>query len=291
MKVSDQIHSDVQAELDTKLAGLSWVGMGQIQSALNMSEFNIPCLLDIGVNLLSGHRGIHMSRLYQAHLDCFLQQKINFTQMNSFLSAALKSQGEISSEIAAKINLQFPMKTTSLKSNLTGYRNYPLQIICEKNKISDDETNRIWLQFEILYSSTCPQSASLSIEVLKTLKSIPERLPATPHAQRSKAIIRVQVLDFTESIIQNLIKSIETTLQTPVQTIVKKVDEMEFAKLNAQNLMFCEDAARLVAKKLSHDESVVGFSIFCEHQESLHPHNASSLIMRNFIAPTRLNFI
>ncbi|MBC7465294.1 MAG: GTP cyclohydrolase I FolE2 [Bdellovibrio sp.] len=286
MNQTSKIQSDVQSETNQTLAALAWVGMGQIQSSLNIGEFNVPCLLDLGVDLKAGHRGIHMSRLYQVHQDYFLHKKLILMQMTEFLAHALKSQGEISSEIAMKVSLQFSMTTKSLKSKLPGFRNYPLQVIIEKN----NQTQNTYLQFEVLYSSTCPQSAGLSMEVLKAGNSLPERLPATPHAQRSRTVVKVQVADFSEQEIQNLILSVENAVQTPVQTAVKKADEMEFAVLNAQNLMFCEDAARKIALGLQKNPNILGFSVFCEHQESLHPHNASSVIMLNYRAPMRVAF-
>jgi len=286
MKPTSQIQSDVQAETHHALTALNWVGMGQIQSSLNIGTFNTPVLLDLGVNLKAGYRGIHMSRLYQIHQDYFLHQKLHGDQFATFLKMALESQAELSDQIMMKTSLQFPMQTKSLKSERPGFRNYPVQVIVERNATT--QTN--FLQFEVLYSSTCPQSASLSMEILKSQTTMPERLPATPHAQRSRAQVRVQIKNFFDERIRELILLTEGVLKTPVQTAVKKADEMEFAVLNAQNLMFCEDAARLVAEALVSQADILGFSVFCEHQESLHPHNASSLIVHNLKAQSGLTF-
>lgn len=287
MKPEILIQSDVQAQENTQLLAISWVGMGQIQSACLVSQFNVPCSLDIGVNLKAGYRGIHMSRLYQSHLDYFLQKNLDSQTLNQFLQNALNSQEKLSDEITIKVNLQFPMVTQSLKSGRAGFRNYPVTIIAHKKNQGPCE---FWLQFEILYSSTCPQSASLSMEMLNSLKEIPTRLPGTPHAQRSRGVIKLKVSQFTESDLQEFIQQAESSLQTPVQTVVKKVDEMEFARLNAENLMFCEDAVRNVYQGLNLNHQILGFSVFCEHQESLHPHNASSYLSRNWTEPKNLQF-
>ena len=63
-------------------------------------------------------------------------------------------------------------------------------------------------------------------------------------------------------------------LATPVQTAVKREDEQAFARLNADNLMFCEDAARRVASVLSKDSRIATFDATVSHFESLHPHDA-----------------
>ncbi len=287
MKQLSPISSDVQAQTDHSLMGLQWVGMGQIQSACLIHNYNVPCFLDLGVNLKSGFRGIHMSRLYQAHLDLFLQQSLNSENLKKFLTEALKSQDNISTEITAKLNLQYPMKTQSLKSMRAGFRNYPVQIIAVQTQ---EKKFQNWLRFEVLYSSTCPQSASLSMEMLNSLQQIPATLPGTPHAQRSRAVISLQLQDISDSKVEKLITTVESLLGTPVQTVVKKVDEMEFARLNAENLMFCEDAVRSIAAGLLMDSTIFGFSIFCEHQESLHPHNASSFFQHQWVPPQNLSF-
>ena len=50
-----------------------------------------------------------------------------------------------------------------------------------------------------------------------------------------------------------LIDRVEQALGTPVQTVVKREDEQAFARLNGENLMFCEDAARRMAAALAAD--------------------------------------
>ena len=75
----------------------------------------------------------------------------------------------------------------------------------------------------------------------------------------------------------SFIRNIESVIGTPVQTAVKRVDEQEFAKLNAQNLMFCEDAARRIKQSLEAMPDVVDYWLKVDHQESLHAHNAVAI--------------
>ena len=95
------------------------------------------------------------------------------------------------------------------------------------------------------------------------------------HAQRSRADIRVELRPaFDELPLVPLIDAIEQALGTPVQTAVKREDEQAFAQLNAENLMFCEDAARRVAAALSDDARIERFDAQVSHFESLHAHDA-----------------
>lgn len=61
---------------------------------------------------------------------------------------------------------------------------------------------------------------------------------------------------------------------TPLQTLVRRSDEQEFARLNADNLMFCEDAARKIKATLEQSEWILDYWFKVEHQESLNAHNA-----------------
>jgi GTP cyclohydrolase I len=59
-----------------------------------------------------------------------------------------------------------------------------------------------------------------------------------------------------------------------LEAAVKREDEQAFARLNGQNLMFCEDAARRLKAALLADEQVVDFWLRVNHYESLHGHDA-----------------
>ena len=53
---------------------------------------------------------------------------------------------------------------------------------------------------------------------------------------------------------------------------------MAFAELNGSYLKFVEDAARLMYEKLESDKRILDFRVICSHQESLHSHDAISVI-------------
>jgi GTP cyclohydrolase I len=80
--------------------------------------------------------------------------------------------------------------------------------------------------------------------------------------------------------ITELIDAIEGALKTPVQATVKREDEQAFALLNGRNLMFCEDAGRRVQTALGNDDRILDFWARCTHYESLHPHNAVSVVTK-----------
>lgn len=290
----EKIQSDVQSELKPDLIELHQVGMSDVQVSLEMDGLCIPVQLSVFVDLKAGHRGIHMSRLYEIILQNLNGQRFKNLKWTELLKKLVESQKSLSQSALIELVYQFPLKRTSLKSGLLGHRNYSL-----KSKFSYDqrrgEASAIQQQdFEILYSSTCPQSTSLSKEltqnyfasrpehdVLEWMKSKSNFL-ATPHAQRSRMKVSLQSVADSVLVLESWIDRIESALQTPVQTAVKKADEMEFARLNAENPMFCEDALRKVSlvinEQMKTDPELVAYKIETSHEESLHSHNAAGMM-------------
>lgn len=286
---SHNIKSDEQSLANSHYAGISWVGMSKIQSFIVDNDRQVPVELDLFVNLLPGHRGIHMSRLYQLQMDSVLGKKVTAQQLQNVLIQSIVSQEGISTGARLKMSYQSLLSTKSLKSNIEGFRSYPVEITAEADK---NGSFKLITKFVVTYSSTCPQSAKLSKEFFKDKQLTPSELqqwyesdqiyPATPHAQRSHMTVELAVKPGSELSISEWIQQIEHCLQTPVQTAVKKADEMEFARLNAAHTMFCEDAVRKVATFLDLNGNIDGYKLTADHLESLHPHNATSQIIRNY---------
>lgn len=269
------------AESRTVFQPLSWVGMEQIEAPILWNGYTLNAKLDAGVSLThKNQRGIHMSRIYEILNQELFSKNWSTNIVNRILDQILfsqtnKAKESITDKASLRMRLTVPMKTRSLISNLEGFRQYPLELLFEKkmnSKIS------LILSTVITYSSTCPASAALSLQLNESL----DRFTATPHAQRSTAEILLQLnqiedLDL-EKYFSELVFSIEKALGTPVQTLVKREDEQQFAKLNAENLMFCEDAARRISAAIKLSNNILEYSVKVNHFESLHPHNAVSFV-------------
>jgi GTP cyclohydrolase I len=210
--------------------------------------------------------------------------------VQGLLSTVLDSHKQQSEQARLILNFEFPMQKSSLSSGLQGHRNYPVQL-----QFDSTQANLVGLKFSIVYSSTCPASAALSrsanaelitenfkgkdwdLDQLNSWMQTSDSVAATPHAQRSLAEIELKVSDLE---IGSFIDAFENCLGTPVQTAVKRMDELEFAKLNARNLMFCEDAIRKLADYCDKDQRIASYQITVNHQESLHAHNAVAKISK-----------
>lgn len=275
---------------------LDWVGMERIALPLRLADgqggaIQVPAWADVSVNLGKPEvRGIHMSRLYLRVQDAFAQEPLTPAGMRRILEDLVDSQRGLST--AARVVLRYGhlLRRPALESGHSGWKNYPVEITATV----EDGHFSVELALSVEYSSTCPASAALSRQanadrfldefagaaplapaaVGEWLAS--ERgLAATPHAQRSRAELRLVLESSLDELpLAGLVDGVEASLGTPVQTAVKREDEQAFARLNAANLMFCEDAARRLAAVLAADARVVRFHVRVAHFESLHAHDA-----------------
>ncbi|MGV8930647.1 MAG: GTP cyclohydrolase FolE2 [Luteimonas sp.] len=287
---------DVAGDLAFAARPLDWVGMRGIALPLCVpGEGNVALQVaasaDIFVDLVEPEaRGIHMSRLYLRLQDAFGTEAITPAGVRRVLQDCVDSQDGLSTRARLVLRYQQLLKRPALASTNSGWKSYPVEI----DAVLADGHLALTLAFSVEYSSTCPASAALSRQlnaerfaedfaVARPLSTsvvhdwlASERgLAATPHAQRSRADIRVQLQpSFGALSIESLVDTIETALGTPVQTAVKREDEQAFARLNAENLMFCEDAARRVAGAMTADARIERFDATVSHFESLHAHDA-----------------
>ena len=129
------------------------------------------------------------------------------------------------------------------------------------------------MHLDYVYSSTCPCSLELSEHARKSRGQL-----ATPHSQRSVARISVVLKGNDRLWFEDIIEHCRVAVPTETQVMVKREDEQAFAELNAANPIFVEDAARLFCKNLKSDNRIGDFRIIASHQESLHSHDAISIL-------------
>ena len=129
------------------------------------------------------------------------------------------------------------------------------------------------MHFDYVYSSTCPCSLELSEHARESRSQL-----ATPHSQRSVARISA-VMEGEEKLwFEDMVALCRRAVATETQVMVKREDEQAFAELNAANPIFVEDAVRAFAHELELEPRVGDFRVIASHQESLHSHDAVSLL-------------
>jgi len=159
----------------------------------------------------------------------------------------------------------------SLRSGLEGFQYYDVSF--ESVRRGEDSLRILHLDY--VYSSTCPCSLELSEHARVSRGQI-----ATPHSQRSVARVSVVVQGDHPLWIEDLVGMCNNAIPTETQVMVKREDEQAFAELNASNAIFVEDAVRLLCEALAGDDRIGDFRVIASHQESLHSHDAVSILTR-----------
>lgn len=280
-------------DISSNLSPLAWVGMQNIDLPITVAEpgyrRDLHARADVQVDLPVPHiKGIHMSRLYRL-LDTLGQgEALSRAGLHQLLKAMIDSHQDCDSRSARlRLNLDLLVRRPALiTQDLSGWKSYPVRLDAS---LIDGRFN-CRMQVTVGYSSTCPCSAALSRQLIeqrfKEAFEAQESIEttsaaawlrrhaslATPHSQRSEAVVAVNTNDETTTLgLLPLIERIEQAVGTPLQTAVKRADEQVFASLNGQNLMFVEDAVRRIEAAL---DDYIRPSIHVRHLESLHPHDA-----------------
>jgi GTP cyclohydrolase I len=218
------------------------------------------------VSLEAEKKGINMSRIMRTFYR-HAGETFSFEVMERALDA-YKADLE-SFDARLQMRFSFPMQIRSLRSGLMGYQYYDIAL----ELVESAGVRRKIVHLDYVYSSTCPCSLELSEHARQTRGQL-----ATPHSQRSVARVSVVVEPGACLWFEDLIELCRAAVPTETQVMVKREDEQAFAELNAANPIFVEDAARLFSEQLQIDTRIGDFRVMASHQESLHSHDAVSVL-------------
>ena len=218
------------------------------------------------VSLEAGKKGINMSRIMRSFYK-HVEKTFSFEVVEHALDDYIADLDSIDARIMMRFS--YPMKIGSLRSGLEGFQYYDLAM----ELVEKDGVRRKFMHLDYVYSSTCPCSLELSEHARQARGQL-----ATPHSQRSVARISVEVLEGGILWFEDLIEMARAAVPTETQVMVKREDEQAFAELNAANPIFVEDAARLFFEQLGNDARIGDFRVIASHQESLHSHDAVSIL-------------
>jgi GTP cyclohydrolase I len=221
------------------------------------------------VSLEAELKGINMSRILRSFYEH--KDKIMTGEgVGRILQAYLRNVK--SKDARLKLNFSYPMLQTSLRSGLQGYQFYRVAF---EGVMTRDGRFRRFIHFDFVYSSACPCSGELA-EHARSSRGV----YGVPHSQRSKARVILEESEGRKIWIEDVHAHCLRALQTETQVMVKREDEQAFAELNGAHLKFVEDAARLLYREFDADRRIKDFQIACSHLESLHSHDAVSVICK-----------
>lgn len=277
--------------------GMSGIELALLRTGTDGRTMQIPARAEAAVSLDDPEaKGIHMSRLFLRLQEVFDSRDFSPAAVEEALAGFVASHRDVSGSAFLAVCFEHLVRRPSLLSDLSGWRSYPVRIEAEGNAAATTHALRV----RLTYSSTCPCSAALSRQLIQErfLDSFGDRrnvsvddvtawlgtqraIAALPHSQRSHADVTVRLADgLAEYPIDRIIDRCEGAVGTAVQTAVKRADEQEFARLNAEQLMFVEDASRLLARSLDDLPGITDYRVSVRHLESLHPHDAFATVVK-----------
>ncbi len=219
------------------------------------------------VSLEAEKKGINMSRIMRSFYKQ-AERTFSFEVIQETLDAYKADLESFDARI--QMRFSFPMKVDSLRSGLQGYQYYDIAL----EVVDTQGTRKKFIHLDYVYSSTCPCSLELSEHARQLRGQL-----ATPHSQRSVARISIEVDCYKDCLwFEDLIELCRDAVPTETQVMVKREDEQAFAELNAANPIFVEDAARSFCAALQGDERIGDFRVIASHQESLHSHDAVTVL-------------
>lgn len=261
------------------------------------SQASLYCSLDD-----PNAKGLNLSRLY-----ILMHEKIKDNLTFERLTEALieMAQKQNSAKAYCKLRFRYPWIQEALRSRhevtewdidngnietlstgeiiskrkLEGHIAYDCVLEGRYDACNSENPFKFYLTVEYVYSSTCP----CSFELAQTATEMREAA-ANAHSQRSRMTTTIQFDPKNIVWIEDLIELHREYIPTEVQVVVRRRDEQAFAELNGSNLLFSEDAVRLMYQGLKQwidKDLIYDFSICTVHEESLHPWGAIAQVHYN----------
>jgi GTP cyclohydrolase I len=250
---------DVVSEQRSPLRGaLDWVGMRGIALPIRIHAddgvaLDVLARASLHVNLVpQDARGIHMSRLYRA-LDAGLaRQDPTPTRLRALLAECLASHAGLSDQARLALSFELPLQRRALRSGLQGWRAYPVELAATLGPAGF----ACDLAIELVYSSTCPGSAALARQLVRRDFDAAFAAHELSHAG-----------------IGEWLESAQGVLATPhAQRSVARVRMRFDANV--------EPALAVLVDRLEAALGIADYRVAVAHLESLHPHDATAVVVR-----------
>jgi len=240
------------------------------EDKLLQTEASLYCSLDDPMA-----KGLNLSRLYLIMHEK-IKDQLSLDGMESALKELAEGQGTRNAYV--KLRFKYPMYQEALRTRKKDNPDMKQRgHIAYKTELEGqyrDGNYKWFLTIDYVYSSTCPCSFELAHDAREKRNAA-----ANAHSQRSILKVKVAFDRSKDNIvwIEDLVDLCRENIPTEVQIVVKRRDEQAFAELNGANLLFSEDAVRIMHSALDgwvDQNKIEDFSIVASHEESLHPWNA-----------------
>jgi GTP cyclohydrolase I len=257
---------DVQLTVPNIQLPIQMVGVETVEVPFKLEKkvtgFNDTiALASIRVNLIESQKGISMSRLLLT-LNKYLNQPLKHKLIKIILEDLCKTLEADNGFI--KLEFKMPIIRKSIKTD----NEFPIYHECKFEGQLINNNFKFYEGVLVQYASYCPCSA----ELCRHLNKYGENGHA--HAQRSYAELLVEVKEPNIVWLEDLIEIIEKSVIILPYPIIKRIDEMEIARVASSNPMFVEDAIRKIMFNLNQNDLIYDYIIKCTHEESIHTSEA-----------------
>ena len=255
------------ANVPIQHVGISGFRLPMLVAARDGKPVPLECTITGTVSLAADRKGINMSRIMRTFYE-FKDRVLSHELLEEILIRYKKDLD--CSRARILVELRYPILQKSLRSGLEGWQYYRAVL---EGTIDDLDRVRRYIHLDFVYSSACPCSAELTEHAREE-----REVYGIPHSQRSKARVVAEVSPSKSLFIEDMQELCLAAIHTETQVMVKREDEQAFAELNGAYSKFVEDAARVIYEQFDLDLRVRDFVIACSHLESLHSHDAVSVI-------------
>lgn len=255
------------ANVPIQHVGISGFRLPMLVLSRDGKPIPLECTITGTVSLAADRKGINMSRIMRTFYE-FKDRVLSHELLEEIL---IRYKNDLDcSRARILVELRYPILQKSLRSGLEGWQYYRAVL---EGTIDDLDRVRRYIHLDFVYSSACPCSAELTEHAREE-----REVYGIPHSQRSKARVVAEVSPAKSLFIEDMQELCLAAIYTETQVMVKREDEQAFAELNGAYSKFVEDAARVIYEQFDRDLRVRDFVIACSHLESLHSHDAVSVI-------------
>jgi len=225
--------------------------------------------VSMSTDLEDSIKGISMGKLLRT-LMTYLDKPLKHETIRQLLEE-FKTAVETDSE-HSQLTFEFdlPLNRVAPKSLIE----FPQYYKCSFSGRLDHQNFRFFQKVQVQYASYCSCSASLCEHLRKNGSN------GFVHAQRSYANLLVEVLPENVVWLEQLIDLIENAVSNKVYPSLRRMDEMEVARIAYENPQFVEDSIRRICTDLDKESFLYDWIIKCKHDETLHTSDAYAISWR-----------
>jgi len=213
-------------------------------------------------------KGVSMS-LMQRTLFASLGHGVSTDVLIDIAKQIYEASEHQSKDVYVKVNFPYAIAVKSPISQIDATKFYD----CSIEVINSGGVIKKYLTVTVQYIATCSCSKKLAEELFEK-----EKQRSSPHQQRGYAKVTVE---YDKTIwIEDLVLQIEDAVKAVPYPVIRRVDEQFICKTAYDNSLIVEEAARAIALKLNENKLILDFVVVCDHQESIHSHDAVAVMRK-----------